>query len=83
MSSISMAPTAIRSDAFLITPSDANNLPDVAVGIIVGNTAGNIRLVTEAGTELTIPVSAHQFLQLQVRKVFATGTTATTLHGLR
>lgn len=83
MTIITQTPTQIRSGAFIITPNDSADLPETAVGIYVGNTAGNIRFTTEDGDTLTMAVNTHQFLQLQIRKVFATGTTAAILMGLR
>lgn len=78
-----MQATTFRLGAFVITPSDAANLPDTAVGVLVGGTAGNIRVLTDAGDDITIAVTSFQTLPIQVAKVFATGTTATPLYGLR
>lgn len=80
---IQQNPTTIRSGAFLITPSNTVDLPNVAVGLLIGETGGNVRILTPDGDDVTIPVNTHQFLQVQARRVFATGTTATTIHGLR
>lgn len=80
---VSMQATPIRTGLFLITPNDANNLPTTAVGLVIGNTAGNVRILTDDGDDVTVAVGAHQFLQVQVNRVFATGTTATAIYGYR
>lgn len=80
---VSMQATPIRTGLFLITPNDATNLPTTAVGILIGATAGNIRVLTEDNDDVTVAVAANQFLQVQVKRVFATGTTATAIYGYR
>ena len=71
-----------------VTPNDAANLTDdggaefTAVSLYIG-TGGNVRLVTDAGAERTIPVDDYGWIFCGVQKVFATGTTATQIFALR
>ena len=67
---------------FAITPHDTNYFSKNAQRIHVGG-AGNIALTTADGSELTLNgLTAGQVLELEVRRVKATGTTATNLVGL-
>jgi hypothetical protein len=70
-------------DAVAITPSDAAEQgPPILSGVYVGG-AGDLTLVTEAGTTTTfkaVPAGATVFCR--IRLVKATGTTATNLVGL-
>lgn len=45
--------------------------------------AGNLTVITVFGNKITIPVLANSFLDLQVIRVFATGTTATGIIALQ
>lgn len=65
------------NDGAEVTPSDGSDLPVLAEALYIG-TAGDLHFVTSAGTELTRPVVAGIF-PFKVKKVFATGTTATGL----
>ncbi len=68
-----------------ITPNNATDLPERVTKIYVTG-AGNIKfaLVKNLDAEaLTLAVTAGQILEIgMIRKVFATGTTATGLIGL-
>jgi len=64
---------------FAITPSDAADLPSVTRQIRVTGAAGDI-VVTWASVT-TEPVQANETLDWRIRKVAATGTTATGLRG--
>lgn len=73
-------------DGFAISPSDEEDLPQIARGIYVGGgngeIPGDIVIVTPAGTELTfknVPVGST--LQWVAKQVKNTGTTATNLIG--
>lgn len=73
----------IATDGFSITPNDSTALTNIAVGIYVGG-AGDLKVDTKAGTALTfVGVAAGTFLPIAVTKVYATGTTATNIIGLR
>ena len=73
----------VSRDAFAITPNDGASLAKKAYGIYVGTT-GNIRVLTEGGTDITFnSVPAGYILPFVVTKVFATSTTASNLVGCR
>lgn len=67
-------------DAYMITPSDSENLP-VQVRAIRAANGGDLHVITYSGTERTLTLLDGEILTLVVRKVFATGTTATGLLG--
>ena len=71
--------------SFAIVPSDTEDTDKPISKILVGG-AGNIKLVLEKDVDanaITVAVTAGQLLTgLRVRKIFATGTTATGLIGL-
>jgi hypothetical protein len=77
--------TAPAANAAAITPNDGANLANQARGILVGG-AGTIKVDmvgTGTGVTFTIGASAVGFiLPIQVKKVYATGTTATNLVAL-
>lgn len=67
--------------AFAITASDTVNLQNVAVVYVGG--AGNIKVTTANGDVATFNgLNAGTVLPVQVLRVWATGTTATTLIGI-
>ena len=69
-------------DAIPVTPSDANDLANGPCRALVIGTAGSLSVVTLAGEVrnlLGVPVGV---LPLQVRRVRATGTTATNISAL-
>lgn len=68
-------------DGFSITPNDTTNLTKTARMLYVGG-AGDISLVTPAGTTLVFKSVAVGFFYVPVAKVNATGTTATNLIGM-
>lgn len=72
------------TDIFAITPDDNNELSYVTRGIVF-STAGALRVLTMAGRDITLPdglFAAGMIHPLRVKKVFATGTTATGIHGV-
>lgn len=63
--------------AFTVTPNDDADLTRVASYLRIGG-AGNLKVTTENGDDVTIPsVLAGELIWLRVRRVWATGTTAT------
>ncbi len=66
--------TAPPSNAGVITPDDAQDLPFVSRAIYVG-TAGDVRVLTHKGQDVTYKNLAGTKV-LRVTRVFATGTTA-------
>ncbi len=67
--------------AFVITPDDGADLPQVTRQIRVLGSAGNLTAVWADGNTRTIPVLANDVLDWRVSRVLATGTTATGLWG--
>lgn len=74
--------------AAAVTPSDTVNIPAVTGGsnngcvLYVGG-AGNLKVLTIGGDEVILPnVQAGTFVPVQVLRVFATGTTATSIVAL-
>ena len=69
-------------DAFAITPSDSEDLPEVPRGIYIGG-AGNMKVTMQAGTVATFHnLSVGTCLPIMPSRVWATDTTATNLIGL-
>lgn len=68
---------------FTITPSDSTELTVIPKGIYVG-TGGTVVLLGDTATANAtfVNVQSGQIIPVRVRKVFATGTTATNLVGL-
>ena len=67
--------------AFAITTSDTANLQNVAV--VYAGTVGNIKVTTANGDIVTFNnVNAGTVLPVQVLRVWATGTSATSLIGI-
>ena len=65
-------------DAAAVTPSDTTDLPQFSV-IFVGG-AGNVKVTTAQGSAVTFSgLNAGTVLPVRVRRVWATGTTATLL----
>lgn len=77
--------TSLESPAltgFAATPSDGADLADVTRAVYVGG-SGNISVVFQSGAEVTlVGVVGGTILPLRVRRIKATGTTATGLVGL-
>lgn len=69
------------TDALPVTPSDGGDLPVVAVGLYV-ETGGAISLITAAGETRSLMVADFSLLPLGIRRVRATGTTATGIHAM-
>lgn len=63
-----------------VTPNDSADLPSICRGIWVGG-AGNLAVtLSESGENITFTgVPAGTLLPLEVKRVYATGTTATNL----
>ena len=72
----------LAKGGFNITPSDDADLPSTAYGIDIG-ADGDISFVTIDGSSITKTVTGGSILLYKVRKVNATGTTATGLIGLK
>lgn len=69
------------TDALPVTPDNATDLPHVAIGLYV-ETGGTINVMTVAGEARSIAVADFSIMPLGVRRVNATGTTASGIHAL-
>ena len=74
--------TAPGIGVFSITPSDDNALPFVARFLNVA-VAGNVRIIDYDGDTATVNIAAGTVFWVMARKVFATGTTATGIVGIK
>ena len=68
-------------DAMPVTPNDATDLSRVALGLYV-ETGGALSIITVAGETRSLTVADFSILPVGVRRVRATGTTATGIHAL-
>lgn len=68
-------------NGFDITPSDANELSNVTRLLRVGGNAGTVKVDMVGSGQLTLNMAAGESLPLRVKKVYATGTTATGIQG--
>jgi hypothetical protein len=73
--------SAPLATAFAITPNDSTDLPAITRQLRITGAAGNVVVVWMDGTETTEPVQAFETLDWRIRRVKATGTTATGLRG--
>lgn len=65
-----------------VVPSDVSDLTDgLARSIFIGG-AGTVRIVDDSGNVTDIVSAAHQYHPLRVRRILATGTTATDIVAL-
>ena len=76
---------AFQSPAYsaaAVTPSDSVNLIGEVKSLYIGG-AGNVRVLTSNGETVTFSnMQAGSYLLVQVRRVFATNTTATNIVAL-
>lgn len=77
--------------AAVVTPSNTNNIPNIATQDGSGNNgcvlyvggAGTLKVKTVGGDEVTfVGITAGSFIPVQVLQVFSTGTTATNIIAL-
>lgn len=71
-------------DFFEITPDDNNELPFVTRGLCFV-TAGDLHVITSKDVEITLPsglLVAGIIHPARIKKLFATGTTATDIYGV-
>lgn len=69
------------TDALPVTPDDSTDLPHVAIGLYV-ETGGTISMVTVTGETRSMAITDFSILPVGVRRVNATGTTASGIHAL-
>lgn len=66
------------SSAAQVTPDNANDLPHVSRGIFVG-VGGDLRVIMQDGTTVTFGGMGPGWHPIRVRRVLATGTTASAI----
>jgi hypothetical protein len=69
------------NDMLPVTPSDMTDLPHVALGLYI-ETGGTLSIVTETGLARVVAVADFSILPVGVRRVNATGTTASGIHAM-
>jgi hypothetical protein len=69
------------TDILPVTPSDSTDLSEVAIALYI-ETGGTLSLITARGGARTISVADKSILPVGVRKVNATGTSATGIHAM-
>lgn len=69
-------------DIVPVTPDDGTDLPFVGVGLYI-QTGGTVTFITVAETTRTVTVADGSIIPVGVRRVMATGTTATGIHVYR
>lgn len=69
------------TDIVPVIPDDTADLPDVAVALYVEQ-GGTISLLSVHGASRSVQVADFAILPVGVRRVVATGTTATGIHAL-
>ena len=69
------------ADALPVTPDDASDLANVAIGLYV-ETGGAVTIDTVSGATRTMTVADFSILPVGVRRVRATGTTAQGIHAM-
>lgn len=69
------------TDALPVVPNDTLDLPDVAIGLYV-ETGGAVCFLSESGSQRTMIVADFSILPVGVKRVRASGTTASGIHAL-
>lgn len=64
-----------------VAPSDGSDLPTIAVALYV-QTGGTLVILPVSGPQRTVAVDDFSILPVGVRRVLATGTTATGIHAM-
>lgn len=62
-----------------VIPDDGNDLPEIALALYI-ETAGTVSFVSISGATRSVKVANYAILPVGVRRVLATGTTASGLH---
>jgi hypothetical protein len=74
--------TGIARDITSVTPNDStDNVPAQCIGLYAGS-SGDVVVITENDTEITIPVASLSPLYVAIKRVKATGTTASNIFAL-
>lgn len=82
-----MTQTAIdcARDAVAVTPSDTLVFTPPLNGFIAGSTSGGavVTIITPAGNSVAVTVVAGVTVPIQTKQIMATGTTASSITGLK
>jgi len=73
------------SDAYAVTPNDSADLPNGVSRALLISGAGTVTLQMASGNQIVITATANSIgfvLNLRVKRVLATGTTATLINAL-
>ncbi len=62
-----------------VTPDDSHDLPEVALALYI-ETAGTVSFISVSGAMRSVKMTNYAILPVGVRRVLATGTTASGLH---
>ncbi len=77
-----VSPSDPARDAVAITPDNAADLARACRGILVG-VAGNVKITTLDGTDVVLPsLAAGVCHPIAAKRIFATGTTASSIVAL-
>lgn len=76
-----LSPAGPATDIIPVTPDDTTDLPVMAMSVFV-ETGGVLRIVTRRGETREVLLDDQTLLPVVVRRVLATGTTATGVHAL-
>ena len=74
------SPESPVSHAFAVTPDDASDMTHVTRALYVGG-AGDLQAMMADGTAVTFVAMSAGWHPVRVRRVLATGTTATSIVG--
>jgi len=66
----------------LAVKSDTENLPYEGFVIVLGD-VGDVKIMTSSDDIVTLPLEPKEVLPIVVKRVFATGTTATNVYIIR
>lgn len=69
------------TDIVPVTPDDVTDMPDVAIALFI-ETGGQISMLTARNEQRSVTVVDQTILPVGVRRVNATGTTATGIHAM-
>lgn len=73
--------TGVGKGMFAITPSNSADLAQIARAIYI-TVAGDLKAKGIDGVDFTVTLPANYTLQVAVKRVYATGTTATGIFGI-
>ncbi|MCC6007888.1 MAG: hypothetical protein JJU40_09430 [Rhodobacteraceae bacterium] len=77
----SLSPVGPATDVIPVTPDDATDLPELALSLFI-ETGGSLQIVTRRGETRSLQIDDQTLLPVAVRRVLATGTSATGIHAL-